>query len=353
MSKKIRTLPRTAEVDRWLKEHPRLRGWNLELVRKYRIKLSEVLEYQCHSDPKEPLVFVKHRLGIVSAEKVRENLEKEFRGLESLWNRAGASLEGTIPRPLAYLPEALAIAFEKLPGRNLDTLLKCEANRRTGRWQVRKFRKLSLGIGQWLRRYHDATAQPPDIHDSPIYLNKVSKWLNVCQEGGLDSAISGEVLDRVRCASDRVQGKEVLTAAMHGDLIPVNMLVDQGQVAVVDFGGYREREPIYEDLGMFLAHLILMGESNFYSHQVARSMAGGFLSGYACPVSMDLLSLYVMKAMLDMLACQFRASNRSWVKSRRLFRLETFVAAESRRLFSEHHDRDQQAVLRYILSDSF
>jgi hypothetical protein len=55
-------------------------------------------------------------------------------------------------------------------------------------------------------------------------------------------------------------------------------------MAVVDFGGYREREPIYEDLGMFLAYLGLM-DAGFYSRRVTQEIARGFLHGYASPVS--------------------------------------------------------------------
>jgi hypothetical protein len=335
----LKTPPRTAVVERLLKEHPLLRAWDLELVRKYRIKLSEVLEFQCQSDPEKPLILVKHRLGIVPAERTQENLEKEFRGLKALWNRTASSLDGTMPKPLAYLPEALAIAFEKLPGRSLEKIMKLEGNRLTGPFRLSTFRTLAPRIGQWLHRFHSATFQPPDTHDSSVYLAKVSKWINLCRENGLNAAIAQDVLDGARRASERVEGQQVLTAALHGDLIPINVLVDKGQVAVVDFGGYREREPIYEDLGMFLAYLRLMADSGFYSRMVIKVMEQGFLEGYAGLLSSDLLMLYILKATLDILACQFRAASGSPMRSRKFLRLERYLTNESRRLFVEHQSR--------------
>jgi aminoglycoside phosphotransferase (APT) family kinase protein len=340
------SLPRTAEVERRLREHPVLRCSDMELVRKHRVTYSELLEYRHQSDPGKPRILVKHRLGIVPPEKTLKNFEKEFRGLEALWNRAGSSLVGTVPKPLAYLPEVLAIVLEKLPGRNLETVMKWEGNRVTGPLRVRTFRKLAQGIGRWLRCFHDATVQPPDIHASSVYLAKVSKWVSSCREAGLDAAVAREVLDRTNTASDRAQGEELPMAASHGDLIPVNVLVDQGRVAVVDFGGYREREPVYEDLAMFLAYLGLMEDSGFYWRRAIQVMAQSFLEGYARPLSSELLNLYILKATLDILACQFRAAKGSFLSSRKLHRLEGYLATESRRLLPDQHNQDPESVLR-------
>ncbi len=320
--------PQTAQVDRRLREHPLLAGWDWEQVRRYGAQYSEVLEYRCRSDPSKPSILIKHRLGIVPAERTEESLAREFRGLQALWSRAGAALEGTMPKPIAYLPEVLAIVFEKLPGTTLETLLKRRGNRLAGRFCLPTFFHVGHQLGRWLRRFQQATAQPPLPHDSTVYLERVLTWLDRCRRGGMSEAIAAEVGALARRAADRIEGSVVPAAASHGDLIPVNILVDGARIAVVDFGGVREREPVYKDAGFLAAYWGLMENSGFYSRPVMKALQRGFLAGYGNVDSPALLDLYVVEALLDILACQFEARRKGW---RRLRKLETYLAAESRR----------------------
>jgi Phosphotransferase enzyme family len=338
-------LPKTAEVEQRIKRDPLLHGADLVLVRKYRVKYSEVLEYQHRLDTGKPSVLVKHRHGIVSPEKTLESLEREYRGLEAVWRRAGSLLNGRVPKPLAYLPEVLAIVFEKLPGKNLETLMKWEGNWAIGSFRLPKFRMLASEIGKWLRCYHNATVQPLDVYDPSVYLRGVLKSVNRCLEGGMDPQFAQELLDCTTRASDRARGKEIQTAASHGDLIPINVLVHHGKVAVVDFGGYREREPIYEDLGMFLAYLGLIGDSRFYSRRLTEEMARAFLAGYASPLSSEFSNLYTWKAALDIVACQFSPTKGSFVRSAKLRRLQAYLSKQSWRLLPSHVKESRYAPL--------
>lgn len=327
--------PRTAEVERQLRQHPLLGTWDLERVRQYRIRYSEVLEYRRKSAPQAPLILVKHRLGIVPAERTQEHFEKEFRGLEAIWQRAGRKLEGTVPRPVAFLPDALAIVLEKLPGRNLERQMKIKANRVTGVLWAGKLRAIGLRFGVWLRLFHESTAQAPGIHDSKAYLAKISHWVDRCRASGLDESLARAVLEAAGRASDRVAGQPVPRAAFHGDLIPLNILVHHGHVAIVDFGGYRECEPTYEDLGFVLAYLGMMAQFGFYSPRAITAMTGGILTGYRPVESATLLNLYTLRGLLDIVACQFRAWRGVARKETRLQGMQKYLAAELHRLLEE------------------
>lgn len=327
-------VPRTDEVEQLIRQHPALRDWRLERMHRRQIKFSEVLEYRRDSNSELPLLLVKHRLGIVPAERTRESLAREFRGLEALWDRAGSALEGTVPRPVAYLPEALAIVLEKLPGKNLETLMKRQANRAVGVFTAGKFRAIAVRFGRWVRRFHEATAEPPAVHDSAAYVAKVSAWLDRCRQTGLDSAVADQVLQSAERASRGLEGERVLKAAFHGDLIPINILVDGERVAVVDFGGYQPSEPVYDDLGFVLAYFGMMEQSGSYSVRLIRGMAEGFLEGYGEIESTGLLNLYTLRGLLDILACQFHWGNRVPEKRAKLRRFSEYLSAESDRLLS-------------------
>lgn len=327
--------PRTDEVERHIREHPILGPWQLQRVRSYRIAFSEVLEYRRALDPDKPLILVKHRLGIVPAARTADSLAREFRGLEALWDRAGQELEGTVPRPLAYLPEALAIALEKLPGKSLQTLLKRRANRATGIFAMAKFRGIAAQLGRWLRLFHRSTFEPAGTHDAEAYIATISKWLEHCRANGLEEGIARRVLDLASTASHRAESQLVPRAAFHGDLIPANILVNGDRIAIVDFGGYRTPEPIYNDLGFVLAYFGVMAQSPLYSHRLVQGMSRGFLEGYGEIESTELLNLYTLRGLLDILACQFEWGMKVPGQERKMRRLQHYLDLEARRLLAE------------------
>lgn len=323
-------VPLTDEVNDCLQRHPVLGAWGLKCVKKHRVRLSEILEYARDGNPHFPRLLVKHRAGMVPADRVLEGLQREYRGLEALWARAGPDLVNTVPKPVAFLPEVSAIVLEKLQGNDLRGILQRNCNRLVGPFRWHKTFKLGTAVGQWLRRFHVATAQPAARHDSTAYLASVWEFLEKCSTGGLDCTIHDEVWARVTRVSERLQGRMVPQAALQGDFTPINILTGSDRLAVVDFGGFKESAPIFEDAGMFMADLDIKSYSPLYSRKASDATASGFLEGYGETLDRELLDLYTFRSLLDFLARQFQ--NPSAGRAR-LKRRQEHLARALHRLF--------------------
>ena len=307
---------------------------NLEFVRAYHSNHSEIFECKRRGIPNGPPVLVKWKMGYGSAETAAGVAIREFAALENLWKRSGLALNGSIPRPISLLPELGAFVTEKLPGRDLRKILQLEGNLLVGPFRRKRLSQVALLIGKFVRKFHDSTQGKPQAHDSDQFMAGMSTWLEQCSAGGMESSATEEIWKLSGRLSQQMEGSPVPTAAKHGDLIPMNILVEGDHIAVLDFESFRDFDVVYEDLGMINAFLGLLKLSNLYSGRAIEGMITRLSEGYGNLENKELLPLYTVRAALNIVAWQLPQSRGPRMSARELRLRQCWLLAMARKLLA-------------------
>jgi Phosphotransferase enzyme family len=331
------------QIERCLSKHPLLGAWDLEFVGTHCAKASEVLEYRRRKQPQAQRLMIKHRTVVISKEESESEVSREFRIVEDLWTHAGEAFQATIPRPVALLPEAGAAVYERVPGTPMTTVLKRYGNRLTGPFERKRMSRIANWSGKWLRSFHELNAGPSIPHDAQSYLAKLAHWLGKDLTAGLDVKAASSIWDAACSSAERARGQVNRYAGVHGDFIPQNIFVQASGVAVIDFASFRKLDVVYEDLAFFVAACRLMASRSVYSRPVAIGMAHAFLEGYGDSLNADLFDLYTLKATAMILADQFTPSRPSAAEAKKVRRIRTQLATETRRLLAGRVDEPSAA----------
>jgi Ser/Thr protein kinase RdoA (MazF antagonist) len=159
-------------------------------------------------------------------------------------------------------------------------------------------------VGVWLRGFQDATHGAPVHYNRDSYLADLEKRLLQGQEKGFEPGLIQQILQKVSLRSAPLNRRLISAAAKHGDFIPQNILIEDGRVGVVDFEGFGEHEAVYEDLGMFLGYIFVLGGRTLYSRQSLDTVRRGFLAGFLTGDAIDqaLLDIYILKGAVRVIA---------------------------------------------------
>jgi glycosyltransferase involved in cell wall biosynthesis len=290
-----------------LENHPSLRKLRLELVSHSPGRHSEIYEYKSREGGEERIIVVKQITHFQNSAEAEEIVLREFRSLASVRALVSNALAASFPEPIAILREQNSIVMNKLGGTPFSTILRRNANRIAGSARQEAARAAAQYIGNWLKRFQDATRQEPCAFQSDVYMAQLSHELGRCKCNGLDNESIATVQDVARAASRQVDGQPVATSARHGDFIPQNILVNGECVALSDLENFAESDVIYHDVGTLLAYLTMMQGWPVYSREALQAAQASFLEAYNPCDSGFFLHLYILKAAVTILA-EFESS---------------------------------------------
>lgn len=289
------------ELEDELLAHPALAGGTLKFIRRIPARHSEVLEYCFRSRGRMKSLLVKRQAH--GAEEDRVTLG-EFANLAKVRTLLGLALGQSVPEPLLVLPKRGILVTGKVSGVPLTAILKKYANRLAGPFCTRAVREAARHVGMWLRSFQDATRGEPVTYSSDSYLAELEIRLAACHEKGLEPSLTREILHRASLRSAPLNGRRISAAARHSDFIPQNILVEDHQIAVVDFEGFSEREIVYDDMCMFLGYLLVLSARPAYDPRSLNVAHCGFLAGFLAGDSIDetLLNTYMLKGAVRIIA---------------------------------------------------
>jgi Phosphotransferase enzyme family len=273
------------------------------LINRITSRHAEVAVFHVRGANGGSLVAVKHvRVNGVPA---RNSIQNEFRILRELEGTLGESLSRTIPRPLLLLEDEGTIVFTLVPGIPFDRLLRQHANFLTARLNVlgtRALERHAHRIGQWLRAFHEATAVPNQEFDHSRFSSELDSLIAKCASHGLQQAVFSDVREEVLKQSATASGKPMSAAATHGDFLPQNILLEEGQPGVIDFASCCRSAPVYVDLAHFAGYLLILSRKTLYDRKTVESVIREFWRGYAKELDPTILRLYVLRAILRILS---------------------------------------------------
>jgi len=273
------------------------------LINRITSRHAEVAMFRVRGANGGSLVAVKHvRVNGVPA---KNSIQSEFRILRELEDTLGESLSRSIPRPLLLLENEGTIVFTFVPGIPFDRLLRQHANFLTARLNVlgtRALERHAHRIGQWLRSFHGATAVSNQTFDPSCFCAELDSLIEKCASCGLEPAVLEHIREEARQQSAEVFGKPMCAAATHGDFLPQNILLEDGEPGVIDFASCSRSAPVYVDLAHFAGYLLILSRKSLYDGKTIESIIQEFWKGYAKELDPTILRLYVLRAILRILS---------------------------------------------------
>jgi tRNA A-37 threonylcarbamoyl transferase component Bud32 len=289
------------ELDRLVADHELFQGWALKRVGNTHATHSKATHYQSALQSGHTPIVVKHT-SAATPEKAAESVSREFAALETTWRLAGPDLQGTLPKPLLMLPDRGLLVTERLPGVPLSRVLARSINYLMAPFRTTAMGEIARRIGIWLRQFHQATSQPPVLHDPQAFEQEVTQQLEGCIRRGLSAAAAKEILQIASQVNRLMVGQSFTGAARHGDFTPRNILISGDHIGVIDFENFLARDAVYEDLGKFVAFLALLKGRPGYSRTAITSVMNSFLQGYGILEDRRLVDLFALKAALRIFA---------------------------------------------------
>jgi Phosphotransferase enzyme family len=206
----------------------------------------------------------------------QEAARLQYAALISVWPAFRGSPTMTIPRPLDYFPEFSAIVTECIEGRSLQQLFKRFPLRSASDAGLAQLAKVS---GQWLSKFHDATAISPGRLDVEDKLASAQANLNFLRVSGFPVDLCAQVAARLDSLAQDIRGLDLAMAAVHGDFTVDNVLFDGNRIIAIDLGG-KDRNAIYHDIATFLNSLALIGLTWPVRRSLIEKSSREFIAGY-------------------------------------------------------------------------
>jgi hypothetical protein len=311
-----------------LQSQPIFADGTLKFVRRLSATHSQLSEYSFQSGSGIKSLIVKQQ-----AAGSAQAILQEFENLGRARSLLAHELEQSVPEPLLALLERRILVTGKVPGIPLTMILKKYANILSGPFRTSALCETARQAGKWLRSFQSATQGEPLIYSAASYLTDLEQRLSKFPEKGFEPGLAREILQQASLHTAPLNGRLISAAARHGDFIAQNILIEDRTVAVVDFEGFSERAPVYDDLGMFLGYLFVLGAHALYSSRSLDSAGRAFLAGFLAGDEIDrpLLNTYILKGAVRIisdgppLAKNWTRLSTAWMLTKRLKNLASAI----------------------------
>jgi len=204
-------------------------------------------------------------------------------------------------RPIAWFPDLLVLVTDEVPGRTLAAVVS-----RRARWWPREdalgdLESILERVGQWIATYQ--RLQTPHASAGVFSLDAMREYLEVRLNRltsdprfGFTRAESLRVLAYFDAVAERVARPELETVPIHADLAPANILIEAGQVTVIDFAMAAHGGRLH-DISRLHAQLDLFAAKPTFLRQVIDRLQNALLSGFEAGLTADrpLFALFTLQ----------------------------------------------------------
>ena len=209
-------------------------------------------------------------------------------------------------KPIACFPADLILVMEECPGEPLMRLISTRARF----WPPFKIRKV-LGrycylSGTWLKIVQQSTIRG-DAHLDPgelvQYIDVRLRKLVARSAIPFSETLRSRILNCLEAKALQVGAGDLGIAAVTGDFVPANVLVEKQRVAVLDFGMFNYGS-IFQDLAQYYQHLDFFRQKPIYSQAMVSELQEAFLRGYDSNFdsSKALFSVFRIRAIVNRLS---------------------------------------------------
>ncbi len=242
-------------------------------------------------------VFRAHKCGVQGTKSLAA---QELRHLQSVYALAETKKLDGIPRPLGDFAELGAVVSEKLIGIPLQSIIM-KAALLPGYADCGTLQCGAKSTGEWLRKFHRATADMPEPFDAAGFLADLEKLCVSCKKEGLDDASIQTILAGTKAILARSR-KTLPSSAVLNNFTPLNVVITEGGVGFCDFAKMSKRGSSFSDVALFLASVEALEKYPFCDRSITSAVQESFLESYGVSaVDQRLLRVLKMKTLLSML----------------------------------------------------
>ncbi|HSF59963.1 MAG TPA: phosphotransferase, partial [Candidatus Binatia bacterium] len=189
--------------------------------------------------------------------RLEKRIENEFAAATMIYEAfKQSSQDYNRVKPIACFPADLILVMEECPGEPLMRLISTRARF----WPPFKIRKV-LGrycylSGTWLKIFQQSTIRG-DAHLDPgelvQYIDVRLRKLVARSAIPFSETLRSRILNCLEAKARQVGAGDLGIAAVTGDFVPANVLVEKQRVAVLDFGMFNYGS-IFQDLAQYYQH---------------------------------------------------------------------------------------------------
>jgi len=292
-------------------------------------RFSEVSSYPLYSIEVRPSADAPVLLSAIAkfAPVFSDNNEglTEYRHLSQMWERLGPAGELRVPRPLDFYEDINALVMQRVGGERFSRVLLKECSRFAPDEAAARMADAARMCGEWLRAYHDTTADGTMAPFSGSFLADVQGKLDYFGQLGFPPGVARRVRETVERLADWGHARRIAVADRHGDYGPQNVHRGDGYIYVFDLN-YHVTAPVLEDVVYFLVTLETLNpypSQWFLDRRRVMALRPPFLAGYFGDTPADEVALlvegYYLKALLFRCAKQRRNTSKRGALAERVF----------------------------------
>ena len=206
-----------------------------------------------------------------------------------------------VPRPVGDFTELGAIVSTKVNGLPLQSIIM-KAALLPGNSSHHRLEIAARQAGQWLQRFHQASAGLPVPLDVAVVLREMEKLCARAHKYGLPPKSTEVILGRARTALER-QKRPLRSSAVLHDFVPLNVLVADDGVGFCEFARLEQQGHSLLDAAMFLAAVEVLEKYPFCNRNLTSQVQEAFIEAYGVSAQeQPLLDTLKMKVLLQMFA---------------------------------------------------
>ena len=206
-----------------------------------------------------------------------------------------------VPCPVGDFTEQGAVVAEKLPGIPLQSIIM-KAALLPGYADHGTLQEAARMTGEWLRRFHKATADMPTPFDGASLLGDLETLCHNCKSSGLDDTSVKMILSGTKSILSKTK-KNLPSSAVLNDFSPLNVMVNENGVGFCDFAKMSLRGNSFHDVALFLASVEALEKYPFCNRNITSQLQDEFLTAYGISGQDEqVLRVLKMKALLSMFA---------------------------------------------------
>lgn len=275
-----------------------------------------------------------YRPSKVGAQAAKDLAAREFKNLSYVLGLSRKRDLPGVPRLYGDFTELGAIVSEKINGLPLQSIIM-KAALLPGYADHGLLKAAARNAGEWLRVFHEATADGQAPLDTTALLKDLEHLCESCKGEGLDDSSIKMILSGTRAILPRTK-KFLSVSAVLNDFTPLNVVVCERGIGISDYARMSMRGYSASDVAYFLACVEALEKYPFCDRDLIGEVQEAFLDSYDPSASEEqILRVMKMQALLKMFA-QGRNVKESAVRKKVMWAtvMKRFIHQAARRSMS-------------------
>lgn len=206
-----------------------------------------------------------------------------------------------VPRPLGDFSESGVVVSEKLNGLPLQSIVM-KAALLPGYADHGLVTVSARFAGDWLKRFHKASAESPIAFDGPALQKELERLCTNCKGEGLDDQSINIILNGTRAILGKAR-RALPASAVLNDFTPLNVLVSEQGIGIAEYAKLDRKGYSFMDVAYFMACIEALEKYPFCNRDLISEVQAKFIEAYdVSPADEQILRVFKMKALLSMFA---------------------------------------------------